>query len=263
MQQGLGIETRRPYIAALSNSGLVTLEEIDRILKTHYSRLQDERTEAPRSSERTPSRMSRMSERDEPATSFATFESAAQFVLGYLGKEDLQDLCDELDMPVSGNKEDLVFRILGDPSFTPEMALSFVDKEGLKEICQELGLRTQGVREELEERIRRAIATRRREQPARSPYQPVAQNSYTQPLPTAPPPSVPPQQPTHLASHQDLVTPHHVPSEPPPLEFPETPPSTLNSRTCCPSNRTAADGDGIPRILSSESAVPQRAILRD
>lgn len=90
MQQRLGVETRRLYIDTLSNSGLVTLEEIDRILKTHYSRLQDEREETPRFSQQSPPRRDRVSEREAPAISFATFESAAQSVLEYLGKAELQ-----------------------------------------------------------------------------------------------------------------------------------------------------------------------------
>jgi hypothetical protein len=227
MQQGLGIETRRPYISALANSGLVTLEEIDRILKTHYSRLREEREEAPRLSERSPPRRDRTDQRNEPPTSFATFESAAQFILEYLGKVELQDICDDLDVPVSGNKEDLVFRILGDPAFTPEMALAYVDKEGLKEICDALGIRTQGVRDELEERIRRVIPTRL-PQPQRQEYQPGPPASYTQTSPAVTPPDLrQPPQPTRPVPRQESAAPQYAPSEPPPLEFPETPPTTL------------------------------------
>lgn len=227
MQQGLGLETRRPYIDALSNSGLVSLEEIDRILKTHYSRLQEERAEAPRVSERGPPRRDRAIERNEPATSFTTFESAAQFILECLGKVELQDICDDLDVPVSGNKEDLVYRILGDPAFTPEMALAYVDKEGLKEICDALGLRTQGVRDELEERIRRVVPTRPA-QPERQAYQPTQPAAFRQTLPTAPPPDFQQaQQPARPLPRQESAAPQYAPSEPPPLEFPETPPTTL------------------------------------
>src|SRR3989304_3179860 len=51
-QAGLGVELRRPYIEALSSSGLVSLEEIDRILKTHYARLEEDGEEVKRPSER-------------------------------------------------------------------------------------------------------------------------------------------------------------------------------------------------------------------
>lgn len=227
MQQGLGIETRRPYIDALSNSGLVTLEEIDRILKTHYSKLQEARGEAPRFTERSPPRRERAIEPNGPPTSFATYESAAQFILEYLGKVELQDICDDLDVPVSGNKEDLVFRILGDPAFTPEMALAYVDKEGLKEICDALGLRTQGVRDELEERIRRVIPTRA-PQPERQAYQPTPPAGSGPTSPVVPPPNLrPQQQPIRPLARQESAAPQYAPSEPAPLEFPETPPTTL------------------------------------
>jgi hypothetical protein len=227
MQQGLGIETRRPYIDALANSGLVTLEEIDRILKTHYSRLQEERDEAPQLSERSAPRRDRAIARNEPVTSFTNFESAAQFILEYLGKVELQDICDELDVPVSGNKEDLVFRILGNSAFAPEMALAYVDKEGLKEICDALGLRTQGVRDELEERIRRVVPARP-SQTERQAYQPVPPASFRQTSPVVTPPDLQqPQQPTRPLPRQESAAPQYAASEPPPLEFPETPPTTL------------------------------------
>src|SRR5437016_6110680 len=78
----------------------------------------------------------------------------------YLYKENVQDLCDELGLPVGGNKDELIFRVLGAPQFQPEMALAHVDKEGLKQLCDELGLRTQGTRDDLVDRVLQEIRAR-------------------------------------------------------------------------------------------------------
>jgi len=126
---------------------------------------------------------------------------------------------------VSGNKEDLVFRILGDPTFTPEVALAYLDKEGLKEICDALGLRSQGVRDELEARIRQAIPARP-PHPEPQAYQPVSPASFRQSSPAATPSDLQ-QQPTRPLPRQEIAAPQYARAEPPPLEFPETPPTTL------------------------------------
>ncbi len=227
MQQGLGIETRRPYIDALANSGLVTLVEIDRVLKTHYSRLQEEREEEPRFAERSLPRRERAIERNEPSASFATYELAGQFILECLGKPELQDMCDDLELPVSGNKEDLVFRVLGDPDFNLETALAYLDKEGLKDICDAMGIRTQGVRDELVERILRRIPSRSA-QPEPERYQAAPASAYRQSAPRpSPADTQQPQEPARQFPRQETTTPQYPPAEPPPLEFPEVPPTTM------------------------------------
>src|SRR5206468_2242347 len=71
----------------------------------------------------------------------------------FLYKENVQEICDELGLPVSGNKDDLVLRVLGDARFSAGMALNYVDKEGLKALCEELGFRPSGTRADLESRI--------------------------------------------------------------------------------------------------------------
>jgi hypothetical protein len=233
MQQQFGIESRRPYINALSNSGLVTLKEIDRILKTHYSQIaEEEEDHTPRVSERPQQRMRRVSEHPEPAnapsTPFASFESAYQFILERLNREDLQDICDDLDVPVSGNKADLVFRILGHPSFGPQMALGYTNKDGLRGICQELGLRDQGTREELAARIVRVITNLPVMQPLRpSSFQP-QEATPSVPNPPLPPVSAPKPipQPPQPSPQPSLTEPTQAEGESPNESIPQAPPST-------------------------------------
>jgi hypothetical protein len=226
-----GMEIRRPYIQALANSNLVTAQEIDRILGTHYAKLQDGR-EVPTDS---PMRAGRHSQpppdspaREVTSDEFQTSESILRHVLDrYLYKEDVQEICFELGLPGGGNKEDLEFRLLGDPRFQPEMAVAYVAKEGLKELCDELGLSTSGTREDLEGRIYQMI---RRRGGGRAV--PAAPSTYA--YPPAMPPTVPPQgyvptsRPEQQApvSRRDLFATQETAS-PAPLEFPEVGPPGL------------------------------------
>ena len=225
-----GLEIRRPYIQALATSNLVTLEEIDSALGTHYSRLRDEPGSQFAHRERAgPQDVPPPTPRERKSKGFLTSESIVQFALDrYLYKEDVQELCHELGLPGGGNKEELIFRVLGAPNFQPEMALAYVDKEGLKQLCDELGLRTQGTREDLVDRLLQAIHARRGARPS-----PPA--SY-QPYPVAPPAATQ-SEPYMPLSYRESQPPHQaVQREPPslqetarpvPLEFPETPSPTL------------------------------------
>jgi len=229
-----GFEIRRPYIQALANSNLVTMDEIDRILGTHYSRLQGD-TGAP--AERAP-RVEKPSQsfpagapRQSMSDDFQTSESILRHVLDrYLYKEDVQKICFELGLPGGGTKEDLEFRLLGDPRFQPDMAVAYVAKEGLKELCDELGISTSGTREDLEGRIYQMIRRRGggRTAPGPSAY------TYQPPMPpvTSPQgymaayrPEQPPQSPTPVARREILAA-QDTPSQAP-LEFPEVPPPGL------------------------------------
>jgi hypothetical protein len=71
----------------------------------------------------------------------------------YLYKEDVQDLLDELGLPVSGSKSDLVGRLMRSRDFDPGDALSFLRKEELGDLCYELGMPVSGSRSDLIRRV--------------------------------------------------------------------------------------------------------------
>lgn len=85
-------------------------------------------------------------------------------VLGrYLYKEDVQQLLEEMDLPSSGTKDELIDRLVQDSRFDPKKALAFIDRPGLSSLCEELGLPTGGfLRGSLEDRVLAAILTERR-----------------------------------------------------------------------------------------------------
>jgi len=174
---GLGIQLRQPYVDALVNSNIVTLEDIDRILGTRYAGVARE-TNEPGGQYQGPSTQPPRSEESYvriETGSFRSAESITRHILDrYLYKEEVQDICDDLDIPVTGNKDYLVSQILGDTGFTAEMALQRVDKEGLQDLCEDLELSKSGTRDDLEGRILNAVqqAARRAPQaPAPTPYQ--------------------------------------------------------------------------------------------
>lgn len=89
--------------------------------------------------------------------------SSPEYILRhYIYKEDVQAICENLGLPVSGSKEDLIRRLVTRSPFDLGMALEYVDKEALKDICKDLGLRASGTREELEVRILQSRASRLR-----------------------------------------------------------------------------------------------------
>lgn len=231
-KEQLGIEIRRPYIKALANSDLVTLEEIDRILGTRYAKIREE-TGRSGVEETRPERLprdARDTSRRRAPEGFPTSESILQHAMErYLYKEGVQDLCYQLGLPGGGNKDELVFRVLGARDLRPEMVLQYVDKEGLKDLCDELGLRMQGTREDLVERLLQAIGARRSVRPLEpAGYQPTfpptrrpsatqeSQPPLTFPTPSQPRPAVQREPPP---SQETVI--------PPPLEFPEEPSPSL------------------------------------
>lgn len=227
-----GYEIRRPYIQALATSNLVSVEEIDRILGTRYSKLRGEpdvAVERAARVERQPQEFPARPSHERTSDDFQASDSILRHVLDrYLYKEDVQEICYELGLPGGGNKEDLEFRILGDSRFQPDMALSYVDKEGLKALCDELGLRTQGTREELEDRLLHAIRARRGATTSPAHHQqPLAQHPVFTPRPE---PSAPlyipsPPSPRQPLQREPLATQETI--SPPPLEFPEQPSPSL------------------------------------
>jgi hypothetical protein len=73
----------------------------------------------------------------------------------YYAKEDIQNMLDALDLPVSGNKDELIRRLLKELSglSSKEVLDSLFNKDTLKEICEDFGLPTGGVKAELVHRI--------------------------------------------------------------------------------------------------------------
>src|SRR2546422_1840232 len=161
-ERAFGVELRGPFIETLASSPIVTLEEIDRVLGTNYSGKGIPRE--PRQPKEERRRQSPSREAGEVMPPEPEDEDGVglelEYILGrYLYKEDLQEICDELELPVSGSKDDLIERVLDDDDFHPEMALPYIDKEGLKSLAEELELRTGGTREDLEKRILDSITT--------------------------------------------------------------------------------------------------------
>ncbi len=150
-----------------------------------------------------------------------TVEDILQFILDrYLYKDQVQDMGDELGLPVSGTKEDLIARILGEDDFTPEMAMEYVDKEGLKDLCEILELRTTGTREDLEGRVLNFIETMEESEEAKS----TQEVRPSAPVPASPARLVPTSDQRVL--RRDLFIPEDSAAQPP-LQFPEAPSPTL------------------------------------
>jgi hypothetical protein len=74
-----------------------------------------------------------------------------------LYKEDLQELCERLRLPVGGAREDLIVRLLASPGFDPKDALRYLDKTQLIELCQRWNLDDTGKWDPLSRRILRAL----------------------------------------------------------------------------------------------------------
>jgi hypothetical protein len=234
--------SRRQYIETLANSDLVTLEDIDRIFHTHYSRLPDD----TRGMGYTPIAHGTLSDifmQPRPETRverFLTLESLIRHILhSYVTKSDLQKICQNLGLPGTGNKGDLEARILGDSGMTNALALNYVDRDDMKKLCVDLKLATTGTRGDMERRVANVIARLPRSPPNKPSYEPPR---YTPPMaqtPTvatyAPPfqrtPIAP--QPTSPAPAPDAETfsgqnvENGPPTEPPEYSVLPSPPPTV------------------------------------
>lgn len=243
-------ESRRSYIEALANSNLVTLEEIDRILHTRYSRLPDETrgvgwTPKPRG---TLSDIFMKPRAETRVERFFSLDSLIQHILdSYVTKSDLQKICQNLGLPGMGNKGDLVARILGDPRLTNGMALYYVTRDDMKKLCEDLKLPATGTRGEMESRVASVMARLPRPPPSAPSYEPMrypstmaqtpADASYTAPpqqtpivVPPPPSPSSAPDTQTssgpNVGSGPPIEPPEHlVTLPPPPSSVPEPVPT--------------------------------------
>ena len=225
--------SRRQYIETLANSDLVTLEDIDRILRTHYARLPDE----TRGVGYTPKARGTLSDilmgrRSEMRVDrFLNVESLTQHILDrYVTKSDLQKICQQLGLPGTGNKPDLEARVLSDPSLTNSLALNYVNREDMKKLCVDLKLPTTGTRGDMESRVLNVMARLPRAPPSAQVYTPqryvppaVQQPQavrYTSP-PQQAPVAVP--QPYGSVPNYSAESAHRpVEEKEPPLESPES-----------------------------------------
>jgi hypothetical protein len=162
----------------------------------------------------------------------------------YVTKSDLQKICQNLGLQGTGNKGDLVARVLGDSRLTCETALYYVNRDNMKKLCEDLKLPATGTRREMESRVANLMARLPKAARATPSYEP---SRYTSPIvqtPTvatyAPPPqqvpiTPPPMSPVpppgaEVPSGQDAVkapltepTQESAPPSPPPYTVPEPP----------------------------------------
>jgi hypothetical protein len=151
---GSAAESRRSYVEALTNSDVVTLESIDRILHTRYSRLPDD----TRGVRRSPRQKGVLSEIFAPSkkdgSRFYTLDSLLRHILDqYVAKSNLQKICDNLGIPRTGNKDDIVSRILSESRLTKEIVLYHVNRDNMRKLSEDMKLPAIGTRREMESRI--------------------------------------------------------------------------------------------------------------
>jgi hypothetical protein len=235
-------ESRRQYIETLANSDLVTLEDIDRILRTHYARLPDD-TRGMGYAPRTRGTLSDIFMQPRPETRverFVTLESLIRHILdNYVTKSDLQKICQILGLNGAGNKGDLQDRILGDSSLTSALALNYVNRDDMKKLCVDLKLPTTGTRGDMESRVAKVMARLPRSPPTTPSYEPqrytpsttmtYKDTSYAvapQQTPVAPIPHSPALSPDAKTSTNPNVE-NERPIEPPEEIVPPPPPPSV------------------------------------
>jgi len=213
-------ESRRSYIEALANSDLVTLEEIDRILHTHYARLPDDtRGVGWRPKPRGGLAGVFMTPRaDTRVERFFTLDSLLSHILhSYVAKSDLQKLCQNLGLPGTGNKSDLENRILGDQTLTNAKVLYFINRNNMKKLCQDMNLPAIGTRQEMESRVANVMWRLPRATPIAPSYEPPRYASPTaQPPPDATTPLHEPLPQYAATKEPPILAPEDIVPPPPP-----------------------------------------------
>lgn len=117
----------------------------------------------------------------------------------YFYKEDVQDILDDFNLPVSGNKEDLIPRLLSGTSITFAELVDMLNKDTLKSICEDYDLPVGGNVDDLKERVMKL-----NDEGMAAPKQPNAPTNYPQQY--QPPPQ-----------YQQPPPPQNQPSSPPPM----------------------------------------------
>jgi len=88
----------------------------------------------------------------------STPRTVAHVLEQYLYQEDVQELCDDLGLPVGGTKEDMIARLLSEPEFDPDDTLQYLDEKAIVELCEEWDLDTSGNRDHLLDLVSEAMA---------------------------------------------------------------------------------------------------------
>jgi hypothetical protein len=86
-------------------------------------------------------------------------------VLERLNVDELRDILEELRLPRSGLKGQLISRLLEDDSFDARLALAFFDEDDLVRFCEEEGFWSAGSEQELREMILEAIRAEEGDRP--------------------------------------------------------------------------------------------------
>jgi hypothetical protein len=76
-----------------------------------------------------------------------------EFMGRYFDKESLKDILDDNDLSVSGNKDDLIDRIIDEINPSIEDLCEYLDKDDLIDICDDLDLSSSGSRDTLIDRV--------------------------------------------------------------------------------------------------------------
>jgi len=76
-----------------------------------------------------------------------------EFMDKHLYKEEVQDLAAEYDLKVSGNKEEIMDRVLSCEDFDLEDLTRYFYKEDLQDICRDLGISPSGTKDDVWDRI--------------------------------------------------------------------------------------------------------------
>lgn len=174
---GSAPESRRQCIEALGRSDLVTLEEIDRILHTRYSRLPDD-TRGTGFTQKPKGVLGQLLAPHGPnarTERFYALGSMIEHILSsYVSKPDLQKLCQNLGLRVTGNKSDFVACIANDPGLSNELTLYYVNRDDMKKLCADLRLPMTGTRGDMEARVLGVMARLPRSPRLAANYQPIA-----------------------------------------------------------------------------------------
>jgi hypothetical protein len=75
----------------------------------------------------------------------------------YLLPAELQELCDEHELPTDGTQVELGDRVMAIEEFDPAEAVEYLDRRELVELSRELGLLAEGTRDELFDRVLKRV----------------------------------------------------------------------------------------------------------
>ena len=259
--------SRRQYVETLANSDLITLEDIDRILHTHYARLPDD----TRGMGYTPRPVGPLSgifmqvRSDTRIERFVTLDSLIRHILdSYVDKSGLQKICQQLGLQTTGNRADLVDRIAGDIDLTGESVLNQVNRGDMKKLSVDLKLPTTGTRGDMESRVAKLMThlpklqssatTHESSRLTPPPSETYQATSYSVPALQTPARASPPPSPTRFP---DVDTPSNQNVEkepstkPPDLSAPPLPTLVVPLSPPAPLPPACPEFDGVVRFIEN------------